>query len=71
MEKMQMWVAWHLPKWLVMWATVRLAAHATTGKYGTTVVPELTVIEALRRWDHVVPIVPLVSEMGEKDTPPC
>ena len=50
-EKLQMWVAWSLPKWLVMWAAVRLIAHATTGKYGTTVVPELSAMDALKRWD--------------------
>lgn len=50
-EKLQMWVAWKLPKWLVMWASVRLMAHATTGKYGTTIVPELSAIDALKRWE--------------------
>ena len=50
-EKFQMWFAWSLPKWLVMWAAVRLIAHATTGKYGTTVVPELSAMDALKRWD--------------------
>jgi hypothetical protein len=49
-EKLQMWIAWRLPRWLVMWATVRLIAHATQGQYGTTVVPELGAMEALERW---------------------
>jgi hypothetical protein len=50
-DKIQMWVAFRLPKWLVMWATVRLVVHATSGKYETTIVPELTAMEALQRWE--------------------
>lgn len=50
-DKIQMWFAWRLPKWLVKWAAVRLVAHATTGEYGSTVVPELTAMDALKRWE--------------------
>lgn len=50
--KMQRWVAWGLPKWLVKWAAVRLIAHATVGKYGSTVVTELTAVDALKRWEE-------------------
>jgi len=46
-----MWIAWRLPKWLVKWAAVRLIAHATAGEYSTTIVPELRVMDALKRWD--------------------
>lgn len=49
-EKLQIWCAWRLPRWLVKWAIIRLMAHATTGKYGSTIVPELTIAEALKRW---------------------
>lgn len=49
-EKIQMWIAWKLPHWLVKWAAVRLMAHATTGVYGSTIVPELTAVDALKRW---------------------
>jgi len=52
LERLQMWIAWRLPRWLVKWATVRLCGHATTGRYSSTVVPELTTMEALRRWDE-------------------
>jgi inhibitor of KinA sporulation pathway (predicted exonuclease) len=45
------WIAWHLPKSLVMWCYLRVGAHATTGKYGNTIVPELGMMEALDRWD--------------------
>ena len=50
-EKLQMWVAWKLPKWLVKWAAVRLISHATTGQYGKQLVPALGAMEALKRWD--------------------
>lgn len=50
--KLQMWVAWHLPKGVVMWCSVRLMAHATQGKYGSTVVPSLTAMDALKRWEE-------------------
>jgi hypothetical protein len=36
-EKMQMAIAWRLPRWLVYWALVRAGAYATTGKYGAEV----------------------------------
>ena len=40
-----------LPRWLVMAASIRLVAHATTGRYGDTLVPELTAMTALKRWE--------------------
>jgi hypothetical protein len=51
-ERFWRWIAFKLPRPLVMWATVRLGAHATQGKYGTTIVPELTFMDALKRWDE-------------------
>ena len=50
-EKIQMKIAWALPEWLVMWASVRMIAHATQGQYGNTIVPELSAMDALKRWD--------------------
>ena len=50
-EKIWMWIAWHMPSELVKWAAVRLMAFATQGKYSDTVVPELTAIDALGRWN--------------------
>jgi|Laugrefa1bdmlbdn_1035148.scaffolds.fasta_scaffold00005_50 predicted DCC family thiol-disulfide oxidoreductase YuxK len=40
-----------LPRWLVTRATVRLVAYATSGKYSNTVVPEITAMEAIGRWE--------------------
>lgn len=50
-EKVLRWVAWHLPHELVMWCYVRVAAHTTTGDYDHTIVPELSMMDALKRWD--------------------
>ena len=50
-EKIWMWLAWRLPSTLVKWASIRLIAHATQGKYGSTVVPELSAMDALQRWE--------------------
>jgi hypothetical protein len=50
-EKIWQWLAWRLPRGLVYWCAIRVMAHATTGRYGTTVVPELPAMEALSRWE--------------------
>ena len=51
-EKLCIWAAWHLlPKRLVYWCSIRVSAHATTGQYSSQAVPDLTVIEALKRWE--------------------
>lgn len=44
------WIAWHAPKELVYWCSIRLVAYATYGKYSHQIVPELTAMEALERW---------------------
>lgn len=44
-------VAACLPRWLVYAACIRLVAHATTGRYGNTLVPGLTAMDALKRWE--------------------
>lgn len=50
-EKWKMAVAWALPRWLAYWAFVRVAAHATTGEWSGSVPHEVSIMEALRRWD--------------------
>ena len=49
-ERAAMALAWRLPRWLVYWASVRLGAAATVGRYSETEVPALTMLEALDRW---------------------
>ena len=39
-----------MPRRLVYYCTIRLLVHATTGKYGNTVVPDLAAMDALERW---------------------
>ena len=44
-------IALMLPRKLVYWCGIRLLTHATAGKYSYQVVPELTVLKALKRWE--------------------
>jgi hypothetical protein len=50
-EKALIWLAWRLPKSIVKWAAIRLFAHATTGEYSSQIVPDLTAMDALKRWE--------------------
>lgn len=45
-------LAWLLPEALVYFCAIRLIANATQGKYGNQVVPELTAMDALKRWEE-------------------
>lgn len=49
-DKLCLWIAFRLPRRIVYWAAVRLVSRATTGKFGGTIVPELTAMDALDRW---------------------
>lgn len=44
-------VVWKLPRKLVMWCAIRVIANATTGKYSNQIVPELTAMDAIARWE--------------------
>lgn len=50
-EKLWVWIAWHLPRQLVLWCAVRLMAHATTGQYGSQEIGTVSILDALNRWD--------------------
>lgn len=50
MDRFNKWLAWRLPKRLVLWCAVRVIAAATQGKYSDQVVPDLTAMDALKRW---------------------
>ena len=52
-EKLQIHIAWLLPRWLVYWAAIRLMTYATSGIYRDQIVPELTAMEALIRWKPI------------------
>jgi hypothetical protein len=51
-DKILMWIAWKLPRRLVMWCACRVIANATTGIYANQVVPELKAMDALQRWKN-------------------
>ena len=47
-----LWAAAYLmPRNLVARATTRLGAEVTTGRWSSTVVPELPLMDALKRWE--------------------
>jgi hypothetical protein len=50
-ENIAMWVAYRLPKRVLRWAYIRVVAHSTSGKYDTTIVPELGAMDALKRFE--------------------
>ena len=50
-EKFWMRFGKALPKKLKKWAFIDVVCYATTGEYSNTVVPELTAMEALKRFD--------------------
>lgn len=50
-ERWMLRIVWWLPRSIAYWCAVRVFAHATTGEYGNTIVPELTAMEALKRWE--------------------
>jgi len=45
------WIAFRLPRSLAYWCAIRVGAHATQGKWGNQIVPELLFVDALKRWD--------------------
>ena len=44
-------IVWRLPKSLAYMCAIRVVSHATTGKYANQIVPDLTAMNALSRWD--------------------
>ena len=51
-DKFGCWTAHRMPRWLVKRCAVRLGVHAITGPHSKTVVPDLTYLDALKRWDE-------------------
>lgn len=49
-DKLCMWIAWHLPKRVVMWAYYRIAAFATQGEWGNEHPDDVTIMTAVDRW---------------------
>jgi hypothetical protein len=49
-ENLVIWIAHRLPKKLKMRVYFDILAHATTGKYGKTIVPNITAMDAIDRY---------------------
>lgn len=47
--KLYMWLTRRIPRKFLYWIALRIGAIVTTGKYGNTIVSELTFMEALDR----------------------
>lgn len=68
------WLVRHLvPNKVIYFCSMHVIAHSTTGKYGNTVVPSLTAMEAIKRFseDHKIDIVAKESDLGDIDTCGC
>jgi len=50
-ENVEWGIAYALPKKIAYFATIRIGAHATTGKHSSTCVPDMTFMDAIGRWD--------------------
>lgn len=51
-EMFMHWLAAHLPRQLIYFASIQLIAHATTGKHSSTDPHDLNVVDALKRWEQ-------------------
>lgn len=51
LRKLPYWIAALMPKWLVYHCSIRLMVNATTGEHENQVVPNLTAMDALKRWE--------------------
>ncbi len=51
-DKIWFEIAWLLPRRLVYFCAIRVNAHATTGIYSSQIVPELTAMDAVKRWGY-------------------
>jgi hypothetical protein len=48
-ERLALWLARRVPRWLCYWITLDAIAKATSGRYSDTVVPDLRAMEVLKR----------------------
>lgn len=50
-DTLPQWIAGMLPRRVCYFTFIRVVAETTTGRYSNTVVPELTAMEAVKRWE--------------------
>ena len=53
LQKLPYKIAAMMPRWLVYHCAIRLIVNTSDSKYPNQVVPELTAMDALKRWDEV------------------
>ncbi len=51
-EKFWLKLAWLVPKNLAYWCAIRVGANASGAKYPTQIVPDLTFMDTLKRWEE-------------------
>ncbi len=49
-DRILFWIASKLPRSVIYWCAIRLILHATTGDYRNQIIPDLTAMDALKRW---------------------
>lgn len=54
LDSLKWWIAGKVPNGIKMRVFMLMIGRATTGEYDNTVVPELTAMEAIKRWEQVV-----------------
>ncbi len=50
-DRLMQRISWWMPRRLVYFCAIRLMANATTGDHSHQVVPDLTAMDALKRWE--------------------
>ena len=48
---MKMWIAWHMPQWLVYMCGIRIAAYATTGERSGVNVQDVRIMDAIKLFE--------------------
>ena len=49
-DRMSQWLAWRLPKPVVMWCGYRMGAHATSGQWANVSPNTVTFFDMVDRW---------------------
>ena len=55
MKKFYEWIAWHLPKSVVMWCHIRVMANASQGKWGNEHIDEINYKKSYDRFVEMNP----------------
>lgn len=69
-EKIEWWIAFALPRKIAYLSMMRVYAHGTSGKYGNTMVNEVTAMEILGRWETDNKETTMTPVLGCSECPP-